>query len=94
MNNSSTRGDTARGGLTTTTGNQNQFLIADKHEEATILFCDIVGFTSMARNKSPEALVSFLNEFFSMIDDLVDTYELEKIKTIGDCCILHTKKMK
>lgn len=46
----------------------------------------------MARNKSPEALVSFLNEFFSMIDDLVDTYELEKIKTIGDCCILKRNK--
>jgi Adenylate and Guanylate cyclase catalytic domain len=41
----------------------------------------------MARQKTPEKLVAFLNEFFSMIDDIVDSYELEKIKTIGDCCI-------
>lgn len=45
------------------------------------------GFTSMARTQTPESLVSFLNNFFLMIDELVDFYELEKIKTIGDCCI-------
>lgn len=81
MNNSSSRDDTARGGGAMV----QSTLIADKHEDVTILFCDIVGFTSMARNKTPEKLVSFLNEFFSMIDDLADSYELEKIKTIGDC---------
>ncbi len=31
--------------------------------------------------------MTLLNEFFSMIDELVDSYDLEKIKTIGDCCI-------
>jgi adenylate cyclase len=34
---------------------------------------------------SPIALVEMLNEVFSYFDTLVETYGLEKIKTIGDC---------
>jgi guanylate cyclase len=59
--------------------------IAAHYDEASILFADIVGFTPMAATMLPLTLVDLLNDVFECFDDLVDTYELEKIKTIGDC---------
>jgi adenylate cyclase len=52
--------------------------------EATVLFADIAGFTSLTRQVSPEQLMEILNELFSTFDHLAADYGLEKIKTIGD----------
>ena len=52
--------------------------------EATILFCDIVGFTPLAAELRPSELVDLLNRVFTEIDGLVDDFGLEKVKTIGD----------
>lgn len=57
---------------------------AEQFEEATILFADIVGFTSLSARMEPMELVSGLNEIFSAFDNLTEKYGLEKIKTIGD----------
>ncbi|MGB0562949.1 MAG: adenylate/guanylate cyclase domain-containing protein, partial [Spirulinaceae cyanobacterium] len=57
---------------------------AEYFEAATILFADIVGFTSFAARVEPLTLVNQLNQIFSRFDQLVDDYGLEKIKTIGD----------
>lgn len=59
-------------------------LIADVHEEATILFADIVGFTKLASEHSAVEIVQMLNWIFSLFDRLTEQYHLEKIKTIGD----------
>lgn len=59
--------------------------IADHHKSATILFADIVGFTSRSSLMSPMEVVQMLNDIFSMFDDLVEKYDLNKVKTIGDC---------
>lgn len=58
--------------------------IADGFSEASIFFCDIVDFTVMSSGKTPEEVVGILNELFCLIDELLDTYSMEKIKTIGD----------
>ncbi len=58
--------------------------IADGFAEVTILFADIVGFTVLSSQISPEELLTFLNEIFSAFDSLTEKYNLEKIKTIGD----------
>ena len=63
---------------------RNQGIIANKFNAITILFADIVGFTSLSAKISPDELIIFLNEIFSIFDRLVDQYGLEKIKTIGD----------
>ncbi len=55
-----------------------------KHDEVSVLFADIKGFTSIAQNMSPELLVKQLDETFSGFDYITDKYGLEKIKTIGD----------
>jgi class 3 adenylate cyclase/HAMP domain-containing protein len=66
--------------LRTSTGT----IVADTFEEVTVLFGDIVRFTEFASSVSASELVYMLNEIFSEFDRLVDTYDLEKIKTIGD----------
>jgi guanylate cyclase len=64
--------------------NENR-IIADHYEGASILFADMVNFTPMSAEMSPAEMVELLNEIFSHFDSLVDKYGLEKIKTVGDC---------
>jgi class 3 adenylate cyclase len=59
-------------------------IIADRFDDVTILFADIVGFTKLASQISPVELVTLLNEIFSAFDRLSEQLGLEKIKTIGD----------
>jgi len=59
-------------------------LIADRFDDVTLLFADIVEFTRLSASMSPQELVGVLNEVFSVFDGLVDRYGLEKVKTIGD----------
>jgi adenylate cyclase len=59
--------------------------IADHFDGASILFADVVDFTPMSAKMSPTELVELLNEVFSYFDTLVEKYDVEKIKTIGDC---------
>ncbi|NEO27463.1 MAG: adenylate/guanylate cyclase domain-containing protein [Kamptonema sp. SIO4C4] len=58
--------------------------IAQGFPKVTILFADIVHFTEISAQISPQELVSLLNQVFSVFDQLTDAYGLEKIKTIGD----------
>ncbi|RTL80390.1 MAG: HAMP domain-containing protein [Hyphomicrobiales bacterium] len=60
-------------------------MIADTYPEVTVLFADIVGFTSVAAKLGPYETVRMLNDIFGRFDELVESYHLEKIKTIGDC---------
>jgi class 3 adenylate cyclase len=58
--------------------------IAERFAEVTVLFADIVDFTTLANETDPEDLVTILNELFSRFDRLAERHGLEKIKTIGD----------
>lgn len=62
-----------------------QKTIAAHYDAASILFADVVAFTPMAATMTPLRLVDLLNEVFQCFDVLVEKYDLEKIKTIGDC---------
>jgi adenylate cyclase len=64
--------------------NGGETVIADRLEEVTILFCDLVGFTEAASRTAPGRLVEDLNRLFSAFDALTDALGVEKIKTIGD----------
>jgi len=63
-------------------------LIADSHDEATVVFADIVNFTPLSASMSPEALVGILDEIFAAFDEIAESYDLEKIKTIGDAYMM------
>jgi class 3 adenylate cyclase len=59
-------------------------LIADRFDDVTLLFADIVEFTRLSSTMTPSELVSVLNDVFTVFDGLVEQYGLEKVKTIGD----------
>jgi class 3 adenylate cyclase len=64
--------------------NAGAAMIADRVDEVSILFADIVGFTPMAGRHDPADVVHFLNEIFTAFDAITDEFGGEKIKTIGD----------
>src|SRR5215213_3506630 len=59
-------------------------VIADKYNEASVLFADMAGFTARVSDTAPGDLVHFLNAVFTAFDRLVERHGLEKIKTTGD----------
>ena len=63
---------------------EKQELIADGFAQVSILFADIQNFTEFSDSLKPDDLVYFLNNYFSMFDDLLEPHGMEKIKTIGD----------
>ncbi len=62
-----------------------EIVIADSYDSISVLFADIVGFTSRTENMHSDEVVRVLNELFSRFDAIVTARGLEKIKTIGDC---------
>jgi len=57
---------------------------ANKFESVTVLFTDFEAFTALSEDVNPEVLVNRLGVYFTAFDEIVEKYELEKIKTIGD----------
>ena len=63
-------------------------IIADKYDDASVLFADIAGYTERASQSTPADLVEFLNRLYTEFDRLVEKHGLEKVKTSGDCYIV------
>jgi adenylate cyclase len=59
-------------------------IIADKYDDASVLFADIAGFTERASDIEPDTLIRFLDRLYGDFDALVDKHGLEKIKVSGD----------
>ena len=58
--------------------------VADSFSDLTVIFADIVGFSTLAKTLSPGHLVRLLNEFFLLADQCAERHGIEKVKTIGD----------
>ncbi len=57
---------------------------AVRHEDVSILFADLVGFTPLSASMPAEDVVHLLAQIFERFDTLIETCGVEKIKTIGD----------
>jgi adenylate cyclase len=57
---------------------------AQRFEPVSVMFTDFKGFTIHAEHLPPEVLVQSLDYYFSFFDEIVEKYQLEKIKTLGD----------
>lgn len=62
--------------------------VAEYYRDASVLFADMVGFTTLTSRLSARELVSLLNSIFSQFDRLAERHGLEKIKTVGDCYVV------
>ena len=57
------------------------------HENVSICFTDIVGFTSMSKAADPMQVMTFLDELFNRFDEIVDDINAE----FGDIGILYKR---
>ena len=58
--------------------------IADGYADVSLIFADVVNFTHLSEEMSPNETVLLLNDIFCEFDSLAERYKIEKIKTIGD----------
>lgn len=57
---------------------------ARNYSKATVMFTDFKGFTRISESLEPTDLVAKLDSFFVKFDEVIEKYNIEKIKTIGD----------
>jgi class 3 adenylate cyclase len=58
--------------------------VNDHHENATVIFLDIVGFTSISDRIPSGHVVHLLEQIFTTLDAVCEKHNIVKIKTIGD----------
>lgn len=68
----------------------HKIVYAKVHASVTVLFADIVGFTSMARECEPSTVMTMLNDLFCGFDDATLESQVYKVETIGDCYMAAT----
>jgi adenylate cyclase len=64
--------------------NGGETVIADRFDNVSVLFSDLVGFTKISSRLTPAELVTYLNTLFSEFDGIASELGVEKIKMIGD----------
>tara|TARA_B100000676_G_C18074715_1_gene846810 strand:- start:138 stop:1178 length:1041 start_codon:yes stop_codon:yes gene_type:complete len=58
-----------------------------RYEDVAIIVCDLYGFTKFCEINSPENVVEELEDVFGKFEKVFDLFNLEKIKTVGDCIV-------
>ena len=54
------------------------------YKQVSVLFADFKGFSRISKTLDPKDLVSILDSYFAMFDEITGRHYIEKIKTIGD----------
>ena len=63
---------------------RQEYPIADRFDDVSVLFADMVGFTERSAAEAPDVTVAVLNEFLSTFDELAQQHGLRPIRTTGD----------
>lgn len=58
--------------------------VVEFHDEVSVMFADVVGFTQLATELSPARLIQMLETLFKAFDEVAGLHGVEKIKTVGD----------
>lgn len=61
--------------------------LGGEERDLSILFCDIAGFTKMSEGMEPEALVTVLNRYFTVMTDIIEAHGGFVDKYIGDAVL-------
>ena len=51
----------------------------EMHDNCTVFFCDIVGFTNIASDSTAHQIIDFLNDLYNLFDDRIDNYDVYKV---------------
>jgi len=65
--------------------NHKQHAKESERRQATVMFADIAGFTSIAEKMDPEEVTSLVNECFNIMAQVIDRHGGTIDKFIGDC---------
>lgn len=68
--------------------NLEQIELGGTHVKATVLFADIVGFTSLSETLTPHEVSDLLNQYFTMVANASNVYSGTVDKFIGDCAMI------
>lgn len=74
--------------IMTTLKSGNCDMIAEEHENVTILFSDIVSFTTIAASYTTKEIIVMLNDMFTAFDLLTVRHGVYKVQTIGDAYMI------
>jgi class 3 adenylate cyclase len=62
----------------------DKIVLSGERREVTVLFCDVRGFTSISERLAPEAVVSLLNAFYTLMIDTTFKHDGTLDKFLGD----------
>jgi adenylate cyclase len=68
--------------------NIDDMQLAGKQTDASVMFADIVGFTSLSETLAPADIANMLNEYFSEISEIATKYHGSINKYVGDCVMI------
>ena len=63
----------------------NQYKI---HENIVILFCDLVNYSAFCKENELDEVVRFMNDYYSRMDNIVMSNNVQKVETIGDAYLI------
>jgi hypothetical protein len=63
----------------------------ENHEEVTIFFCDIVGFTTISSELDPMKISDLLDRLYNSFDALSHYHDVFKVETIGDAYVSNSE---
>lgn len=59
-------------------------MVPRSYESATVLFCQLVDFSTVLSKFPPNQVIDFLNQVFSTFDHIIRNHDAYKVETTGE----------